>query len=429
MRLLSILLALVFLSASPGFAAEDGKIGSFKEYVRLLLERHPDLKGLDAALEAANQVPDYAYSLENPMVGIGITNATLDSEPFRSSPMTQKRIFASQRFPAFGKRALRKKVAEDDIVIAQLKIRQKQLDLLKEAWIAFARLDYLTDVENTVLKNVAILKEFVQVALAKYGVGKGLQQNVLQAQVELTNMETILVEVREKLEIVKDALAVMALLPIGTDVTHIDAPSPRPLADEVDELLEQAVSTRPLFKALQTEIEKARHSVELAKRDLLPDYTIGVAYGQRDDGVRSGDRSDMVSASLTLSIPAWQKVRQKKKISENISLADKAEQKFDSAKLAVRDRIADLRDKEQKKVELLVLYNQGLLLQASQTVDSALASYEVDKVDFLTLVMNQLALFNFEIKRDRLDFELKSARIRILRELGDVLEEAINNAG
>jgi outer membrane protein TolC len=428
MRLLSILLALVFLSASPCLAAEDGKIGSFKEYVRLLLAKHPDLKGLDAALEAANQVPDYAYSLENPLVGIGITNATLDSEPFRRSPMTQKRVFASQRFPAFGKRALRKKVAEDDIVIAQLKIRQKQLDLLKEAWIAFAQLDYLTNVENTVLKNVAILKEFVQVALAKYGVGKGLQQNVLQAQVELTNMETILVEVREKLEIVKDALAVMALLPIGTDVTHINAPSPRPLAGEVDELLEQAVSTRPLFKALQTEIERAKHSVELAKRDLLPDYTIGLAYGQRDE-FGTGDRSDMVSASLTLSIPAWQKVRQKKKISENISLADKAEQKFNSAKLAVRDRIADLRDKEQKKVELLVLYNQGLLLQASQTVDSALASYEVDKVDFLTLVMNQLALFNFEIKRDRLDFELKSARIRILRALGDVLEEAINNAG
>jgi len=429
MRLLSILLALVFLSASPGLAAEDGKIGSFKEYVRLLFEKHPDLKGLDAALEAANQVPDYAYSLENPLVGIGVTNATLNSEPFRNSPMTQKRIFASQRFPAFGKRALRKKVAEDDIVIAEWQIRQKQLDLLKEAWIDFVKLDYLRDVEKIVLKNITILRVFVQVALAKYDVGKGLQQNVLQAQVELTNMQTILVEVREKMDIIKDALAVMALLPLGTDVTQIKAPAPRILEDKVDELLEQAVSTRPLFKELQTEIERAKHNVELAKRDLLFDYTIGVAYGQRDDGVRAGDRSDMVSASITLSIPAWQKVRQKKKISENISLADKAERKFDSAKLKVRDRMADLRDKERKKVELLVLYNQGLLLQASQTVDSALASYEVDKVDFLTLVTNQISLFNFEIKRDRFDFELKSTRIRLLRELGDALEEAINHAG
>jgi len=429
MRLLSILLALVFLSASPGLAAEDGKIGSFKEYVRLLFEKHPDLKGLDAALEAANQVPDYAYSLENPLVGIGVTNATLNSEPFRNSPMTQKRIFASQRFPAFGKRALRKKVAEDDIVIAEWQIRQKQLDLLKEAWIDFVKLDYLRDVEKIVLKNITILRVFVQVALAKYDVGKGLQQNVLQAQVELTNMQTILVEVREKMDIIKDALAVMALLPLGTDVTQIKAPAPRILEDKVDELLEQAVSTRPLFKELQTEIERAKHNVELAKRDLLFDYTIGVAYGQRDDGVRSEDRSDMVSASITLSIPAWQKVRQKKKISENISLADKAERKFDSAKLKVRDRMADLRDKERKKVELLVLYNQGLLLQASQTVDSALASYEVDKVDFLTLVTNQISLFNFEIKRDRFDFELKSTRIRLLRELGDALEEAINHAG
>lgn len=43
------------------------------------------------------------------------------------------------------------------------------------------------------------------------------------------------------------------------------------------------------------------------------------------------------------------------------------------------------------------LYRNGILPQAQLTVESALAVYRVNRVDFLTLLDNQMTVFNYEI--------------------------------
>ena len=47
------------------------------------------------------------------------------------------------------------------------------------------------------------------------------------------------------------------------------------------------------------------------------------------------------------------------------------------------------------------LYRTAIVPQAQQSLASAMVGYQVDKVDFLTLLNNQLALLNFEIDADR----------------------------
>jgi outer membrane protein TolC len=42
------------------------------------------------------------------------------------------------------------------------------------------------------------------------------------------------------------------------------------------------------------------------------------------------------------------------------------------------------------------LFKTGIIPQASQTVSSMLASYQVNKVDFLNLVGAQITLYNYE---------------------------------
>ena len=44
------------------------------------------------------------------------------------------------------------------------------------------------------------------------------------------------------------------------------------------------------------------------------------------------------------------------------------------------------------------LFRTAILPQAQQSLESAMAGYQVDKVDFLTLLNNQVSLFNFEIE-------------------------------
>ena len=59
------------------------------------------------------------------------------------------------------------------------------------------------------------------------------------------------------------------------------------------------------------------------------------------------------------------------------------------------------------------MIQQGILPQARQSLESALAGYSVDKVDFLTLLSNQVTLFQWEVKyhRELTEYEKTLAEI------------------
>ncbi len=51
----------------------------------------------------------------------------------------------------------------------------------------------------------------------------------------------------------------------------------------------------------------------------------------------------------------------------------------------------------EKNAKLVELFKTGIIPQASQSLESAMIGYQNDKVDFLTLINNQITLFNYEI--------------------------------
>ncbi len=400
---------------------------SFYSYLQRLESTHPGIRELEESANAASQLPDFAHSLEDPMVSLNVKSLSAGTFGFDSEPMTQKQIGISQSFPAPGKRGLRRTVAEDDLKIAEFKIPEKRQELYKEAWVVFLKLEFLLKAKESVVQNRIILDGFLRVALSKYNVGKGLQENVLHAEVMISNMDVRLLELEESIGSAVSTLAVMASMPDGTGLLDIKMPTLKTEARGLDDLAKVAVVNRPLFKMFESEVEKFENKTALAKKDLLPNYKVGVTYGQRDD-LGAVKRDDLLSASLSFSIPVWQSSRQQKKIAENRMLKQKAASGYEAAKQTNREKIGVLVEKEKVRSKLLTLYDEGLLPQAEQTVEASFAAYRVNKVDFLTLVTNQVAFFNYQIKRDKEEFELQKARVELKREIGDDLKEVAQNA-
>jgi cobalt-zinc-cadmium efflux system outer membrane protein len=52
----------------------------------------------------------------------------------------------------------------------------------------------------------------------------------------------------------------------------------------------------------------------------------------------------------------------------------------------------------EKNAKLVELFKTGIIPQASQSLESAMTGYQTDKVDFLTLINNQITLFNYELE-------------------------------
>jgi outer membrane protein TolC len=76
---------------------------------------------------------------------------------------------------------------------------------------------------------------------------------------------------------------------------------------------------------------------------------------------------------------------------------------------SINDTLAQM-DRRRKLVEL---YKAGIIPQAEQSLESAVISYRVNKVDFLTLLDGRMNLFNFEreLYESQAEYMMKLAQL------------------
>jgi outer membrane protein TolC len=180
----------------------------------------------------------------------------------------------------------------------------------------------------------------------------------------------------------------------------------------VEKLQAMAEQHRPLLSKILSLKERYGVSKKLAEKEYYPDFNVGLNYGQRE-GTRMMDRPDFVSAWVGVNIPIWYKTKQSRRVLETAYKVEMAGETYNRAKNQIFLKIKELVDKERQGNKTLQLIEQGILPQARQSLESALSGYSVDKVDFLTLLDNQLTLFNWQIKyhRELTDYEKNLAEV------------------
>lgn len=415
MRKLFVLSVMAALAACPAFAAGP-PAASFAVYMRLLYENHPELKALNAERDAKNLVPSQEYSLPNPQLTLGVMDLPTDTFSFNKEDMTQKVVGLSQSFPAPGKRELRRKAAEAEAEMSDATVGEKRLELAEQARLAFYELKYLLKSRETVLKNKDVLHGFIESALTKYSTGMGVQQDVLAAQIEFSRMAEVQIMLEQELAVATSNLNVWAGLPADTDWSRPEIePLPSMEADEA-KIAEIAVAKRPLFRQMGAALRKSGDMLQLARKEILPDYSVSVSYGIRENGAMP--RSNMISAEVMLDLPLYRRTRQDKMVSQSVLMEEKARLDVESEKLKLRREVAEQLQMQKKDERLLALYDAGLLPQARQSVEAAFSSYRVNKVDFRWLIMNQATLFDYELQRYKVEYELLATRARLLKILG-----------
>ncbi len=196
--------------------------------------------------------------------------------------MTQKMFELSQKFPFPGKRRLRSEAAAEqfhsDDYSYQDKVNEVRAKVLEAYWaLSMAYSDY-----DLTQKNKQAWEEVVKVAETRYGVGQGMQADVLQAQVELGNYLDRLFQWTQKQESLLADLNALRSKPPHTPISRPQPLKPRPFTLKLDELLAQA-KARPQLQALKALIAKQEKSVDLAKKEYFPDFTVGVNYALRED--------------------------------------------------------------------------------------------------------------------------------------------------
>jgi cobalt-zinc-cadmium efflux system outer membrane protein len=373
------------------------QLGPLAFLVSEALENNPEIHAALREREAARHRISPAGALDDPVLEAGVINAPLASSTFNREDMTMKMIGLSQRVPFPGKRGLRGDVAAKDAQAVEYGYEETVNRVVRDLKIAYYDLGLTRETIRLAEKNKLILEELLHIAEDHYVVGRGSQADVLKAQTQVSKMDNELLRLAQE----RPSLEAELHRALGHDESKV---FPVPLALQLHEeilnlesLRETALMQRPQLLALQSLIARNEKALELARRDYYPDFDVRMSYGQRDNMLDNSRRPDMVSLTVAMNLPVWRGSKLEPREAESQAVRDQALSMYQAQRNEV---IAKLRREvatAEQSLRSAKLYQTAILPQARLAVESSLAAYRVNRVDFITLLDSQITLFNSEI--------------------------------
>ncbi|MDH5258144.1 MAG: TolC family protein, partial [Gammaproteobacteria bacterium] len=178
----------------------------------------------------------------------------------------------------------------------------------------------------------------------------------------------------------------------GNSKVTLDSKEPDslPELDKLTVLIAKAKESRPEFRKASLNISAAKDRMGLADKEYYPDFQLGAIYGWRQDD------TGLASMQLSMNLPFNTENRQDKKRDQR--RYEWLQKKYDLQDLenTVEEEIYQALTDYKRSRKQTLIYQDRIIPQATQTVDSMLAGYQVNKVDFLNLLRSQVNLLNFQ---------------------------------
>ena len=388
---------------------------------------NPEIVAAVRAAEAAAARVPQAGALPDPMLGVGVMNMPVPAQGAGGDMMTMTTVTLGEQFPWPGKRALREEIARLTADAAEWEVERVRDRVVSDVKAAYSRVYFLDRALEVTGRNEALVRDFAQLTSVKYGVGTGAQPDVLKAQVERTRLEdqrVVLLEQRTSAVARLNALldrptdaplpnpelpeAVrVAALHSGSGEVRFTAASlsdvvpgtgeaPAPGVPTAAELQRLALEHNPMIQAHTRRVAAQEQAVSLAGKAVLPDVNVSAGYSRR------ADFGDFFNFSVSVPVPLFSGRKQDQAVLEQTALLAEHRAMHHTMVNEVNAQIASLAAELRRARDQLLLLNDGILPQARTSLASATASYQVGRVDFLTLLDAQVTLYRHELDYHRL---------------------------
>lgn len=403
MKNLRALTFLMLLSLSPALVwSEEMKLPDedLPHLVAMALANNPELKSSRARWQMFASKIRQAAVLEDPMLMFKLQNL-LAREPSSfggKDPTTAKVIGISQQLPFWGKRAIRQEIAQYEADSYKWAVEERRLELtrmVKETWYQIWALDKRLEIAD---KNLKILADLVTTAESKYSVGKGVQQDIYKAGLEKSKMLDVQITLRQQRKSLEASLNYLLYRPINTPIGIIADFTLPQLALSAEQLNQTALEKRPQIKSLASLASKGEASHRLAQKEFYPDFNLSFEYMFREavsNEMTNDPGYNMFTVGVTFNLP-FQQERRRAMLAESTSETSMSTEELNALKNNISFAISDTLAQLDRRRKLAELYKGGLIPQAEQSLESAVISYKVGKVDFMALLDGQMTLFNYE---------------------------------
>ncbi|MGA9290972.1 MAG: TolC family protein [Ignavibacteriaceae bacterium] len=415
MMKIRILYLFVLLSLTPlGVFAQQNTLDSL---ITQAINISPRLKMLQFKYSSAESNINATSNLPDPMLTLGLVNLPTNSFSFTQEPMTGKIIGLSQAIPFPGKLGSIAEVSEKGAEIVKQEINDARNEIVKNVSQNYFELIFARKAIAVANENLKLLTEIAKVVRTNYSVAKASQQNLFKVELEITNLNDKMDELKNKENSITAIINAQLLRSQDVMVFTGNLPAIEYHNFSQEQLDSLAVQNRPFLTGIQLAKQKAELQEKLAKYDYLPNFNVSVQYSQRDRIAKTNTPlADFASFMVGISLPLNYGGKASSKVEETEAMKDMYQEQYNLSLQMLNSSFGTAVSKLNSLQDRIKLVEQAQLPQAQQTYSAALSSYQVGQIDFINVIDSQNKLYQVETNLYRLktDYLKEVAELKFL---------------
>jgi outer membrane protein, heavy metal efflux system len=414
MNVVSLLTAAFVLATAFSAFGQTPVVNTPIPLSQLLAEagaNNPQISAADHGARAARQMAPQVTTLPDPkftyqQLSVG------SPKPFAgytNSDFAYIGVGASQELPYPGKLRLRGQVAERDADTKQAEVEVTKTSVAEAIKADYLQLAYLQQTLGILRQNEGVLDQLIQDATVHYQVGQGMQQDVLQAQVNRTKIvKEITMHHQQMGQLQAHLKGLLSRDQASPDIVTEDLIE-NPLKRTSAELLAMVRQSNPQIQVDASSVRKQDTQLASAKREGKPDFALGYMYQNTDRKYR-----DYYMFTFDVRFPRKTRV--------NAEIAEATERRSESQQTLnahLQQQLAEVQEgyvKATSDEELLKEYREGLVPQSDAAYRATLNAYASNREQFIHVLsyFTDLLSLKLEYAQTLVDHEAALAHLETL---------------
>ena len=378
--------------------------------VQEALQKNPGVQSTLLQVQALRHRVPQAKTLPDPTVSVGWMGNITPFSVQKGDPSSYRGVGAMQEIPFPGKLKLRGEIADREAEAAWWDYEAARRNLTADVKAAYY--DYFAAFKAVEItkKDKDLLQKLSSIAEARYRVGKGVQQDVLKSQTEISLLEQRLTVFEQQERTAQARLNTLLFRDPETPLAAPEKVEPTQLTHSLDELYTLAKEQDTGLQREQRMIERNQYAINLAHKDYRPDFGVSYMYEQRPD------MKDMNGFTFSANIPIFYKTKQREAVAEQTQQLASSQWSKENRQTELLFAVKEQYLQAKASENLLKLYSQAVVPQSSLALESSMASYQVGTVDFLTILTNFTTVLDYEVSyyRELSNYQMALARLEPL---------------
>lgn len=334
-------------------------------------------------------------------------------------------VMITQQFPWFGTLTLRGQAAGDEAEVAAMELLAAKLEAVAAVKRAYYELYYNERAEAIIEESRRLALDFVQSARTRYATGSTSEEDVLRAEVAVSDLDRELATVRQGFAEAQARLAEQLHLGPETDLRTLPSLPVPEVPNEVDRLYRLAVAARPELKGRLATVARDEQEVQLARKKYYPDITLGLSYmlmTKEESASKEAGGGDNYGFVVNFTLPIYRsKLDAGLREAEARTVADV--KRYAATRDQTHREIKELVAQARSRKEILGLFRSSILPKSQAALEAAGSDYQNGNVDYLTLITSWREVLQIKLQMARAEAELGESLAQLERVVGGSLDE------